>query len=287
MRIQLIIGLLLAMISLAISSFYIVPQFQQALVLQFGEVVRVVKEPGMKWRIPFIQRVEYFDNRILNLHAEEKEVIAKDQKRLIVNAFAKYKITDPVKFYQTVRDEVGARNRMNPVLDSSLRQILGSVPLGKLLTVERANIMQSIQQVLNEQAQGFGITVVDVRIMRADLPKENSEAIYKRMQTEREKEAKEFRAEGAEEALRVRSRAEKERKIIVAEAQKKSQILRGEGDAIAAKISNQAYGRDPDFYAFYRSLQAYNQSLTKNNTHFILSPDNEFFRYFRQHVAPQ
>lgn len=265
---------------LAVNSFFIVQQHQQALVLQFGEVMRVIKEPGLKFKVPFIQKITFFDNRVLNLSAEEKEVIAKDQKRLIVTAFAKYTITDPLKFYQTVRDEDGVGMRLNSIVESSLRQILGSVPLATLLTGERAKIMLDIQEVVNKQAADLGIKVLDVRIMRADLPKENSEAIFLRMQTEREKEAKEFRAEGAEVSSRIKATADKERQIIVAEAKLKSQITRGEGDAIATKVSAEAFGKDTDFYGFYRSLQAYKATLRKTDTTMVLSPRSEFLRFF-------
>jgi modulator of FtsH protease HflC len=265
---------------LALNSFFIVKQQQQALVLQFGEVVRVIKEPGLTFKIPFIQKVTFFDNRVLNLSADEKEVIAKDQKRLIVTAFAKYKITDPLKFYQTVRDEDGIALRLNSVVESSLRQILGSVPLATLLTGERGKIMQDIRDVVNKQASGLGINVVDVRIMRADLPKENSEAIFQRMQTEREKEAKEFRAEGAEESLRIKAHADKERKIILAEAQLTAQVTRGEGDAVATKNFADAFSKDAEFFDFYRSMQAYKNTLRKTDTTMVLSPRSDFLRFF-------
>jgi membrane protease subunit HflC len=261
------------------NSIFIVDQTKQALVFQFGEVVRSESNPGMHIKVPFMQDVVYFDKRILNLAAEEKEVIAKDQKRLIVNAFGKYRITDPLKFYQTVRDENGIKSRLNSVLDSSLRQIIGEVPLSTLLTDQRAVLMKRIQQLVNNQAAGFGTTVIDVRIMRADLPKENSESIFKRMQTDREKEAKEFRAEGSEEAQRIKSRADRESKVILAEAQKKAQIVRGEGDAIANKIFASSFNKDPEFFAFYRSMQAYKNSLNSKDTTLILSPNSEFLKF--------
>lgn len=265
---------------LLINALFVVEQRQQALVLQFGEVVRVIKEPGLKFKVPFIQKVSLFDSRILNLSADEKEVIAKDQKRLIVTAFAKYKITNPLKFYQTVRDENGVRTRLNSILDSSLRQVLGEVPLATLLTGERSAIMKSIQQLVSTQAASFGVDVIDVRIMRADLPKENSDAIYRRMQTEREKEAKQFRAEGAEEAQRIKARADKETKVLLAESQQQAQIIRGEGDAISSKIFADAFSQDAEFFNFYRSLQAYRTTMQKGNTSFVLSPSSPFLHYF-------
>jgi membrane protease subunit HflC len=262
---------------------FVVSQHQQALVFQFGEVVRVIKSPGLKLKVPFIQKIIYFDNRILNITADDKEITAKDQKRIRVNTFAKYKIVEPLKFYKTVRDEAGVRTRLNTIIESSLRQVLGEEPLSALLTSERALIMRKIQQLANTQATDFGVDVIDVRIVRADLPKENSEAIFKRMQTDREKEAKEIRAEGAEEALRIKSRADKEAKILLAEAQKKAQIIRGEGDGISSKIFADAFNRDPEFYNFYRSMQAYQHALNKNDTTFVLSPDSKFFKYFDQY----
>jgi membrane protease subunit HflC len=268
---------------LIINLLFIVSQHQQALVFQFGEVVRVIKSPGLKLKVPFIQKIIYFDNRILNITADDKEITAKDQKRIRVNTFAKYKIVEPLKFYKTVRDEAGVRTRLNTIIESSLRQVLGEEPLSALLTSERALIMRKIQQLANTQATDFGVDVIDVRIVRADLPKENSEAIFKRMQTDREKEAKEIRAEGAEEALRIKSRADKDAKILLAEAQKKAQIIRGEGDGISSKIFADAFNRDPEFYNFYRSMQAYQQALNKNDTTFVLSPESKFFKYFDQY----
>ena len=263
-----------------LNSLYIVDQQKQALVFQFGEVVKVNKEPGLHFKIPVIQKVEFFDNRILNAYVDEKEVIAKDRKRLLVNAYAKYKITDPLKFYQTLRDDHLVKSRLNPIFESSLREALGKVPLVALLTDERVGIMRQIKELVNVQVSNFGIDIVDVRILRADLPKENSAAIYRRMQTDREKEAKESRAEGAEEAQRVKSHAEKDRKVIIAEAQKQGDIIRGEGEAISAKIYADSYGKDNEFFAFYRSLQSYRLIFDKENTKLILSPNSELLKYF-------
>ena len=262
------------------SSVYTVAQTEQALVLQLGEPVSVVKEPGLNFKMPFVQNVVKFDNRILDLNARPNEVIASDQKRLIVDAFVKYKITDPLKFYQTVREENTLMQRLNTNLDSSLRQVLGSIPLSALLTGERAKIMGFILENVKQKSLELGIEVVDVRIMRADLPQLNSEAIFRRMQTEREREAKEFRAQGAEEAQRIKSRADKERTIILAEAEKQSQIIRGSGDAEATKIFADAFTRDEEFFSFYRTMQAYKNTLKKEDTSMILSPDNDFMKYF-------
>lgn len=262
------------------NSFFIVDQRESALVLQFGEPVSVKTEPGLKFKIPLVQNVTFFDKRILDLNAEPREVIASDQKRLIVDAFAKYKIIDPLLYFQSVKRETTAKDRLNSVLDSSMRQVLGSYPLLTLLSGQRRELMKSILEIVNQQAKTFGIDVVDVRIMRADLPAQNSEAVYRRMQTEREREAKEFRAQGVEEAQKITSTADKERRIILADAEKQGQIIRGEGDAIATKIFGDAFGKDPDFFAFYRSLQSYRKALKSQDTTLILSPDSDFLRYF-------
>lgn len=261
--------------------FFVVDQTQQVVVLQFGESVRIEKDPGLHVKVPFIQNVMYFDNRLLNVVADEKELIAKDQKRVIISAYAKYKITDPLKFYQTVKTVKGLEARLNNILDSSLRQVIGDEPLAILLTNARSSIMERIQHIVNKESLKFGIDVVDARILRADLPNENSAAIYKRMQSDREKEAKEFRAQGEEEAQIIQSTADKERTVILAKAYKNSQIIIGEGDATASKIYSDAFRVDPEFYNFYRSLEAYKKSFNnKENTSIILSPKGEFLRFF-------
>jgi membrane protease subunit HflC len=262
--------------------FYVVEQRQQALVLQFGKYVKEVKKPGLHLKIPLIQNVVYFDKQILNLEADKKEVIAKGKKKFIVNAFAKYQITDPLKFYQSVGDVGKVRTRLNPIFESSLREVLGKFPLAALLTNERTDIMKKITELLSVQSANFGIEVLDVRIVRADLPKENRSSIFRRMQTDREKEAKEHRAEGAEEAQRIKSRAEKDRQILLADAQRQAEEIRGEGDAISSKIFADSFNLDPEFYAFYRSLKAYRQSMAKDNTKVILSPSSEFLKYFSE-----
>ncbi|MBN8530567.1 MAG: protease modulator HflC [Alphaproteobacteria bacterium] len=299
-----------AVLFLLANSLFIVTQVQQALVLQFGKHVATVREPGLKMKIPFIQNVVYFDKRLLDFTAEPKEVIAADQKRLIVSSYARYRITDPLKFYQTVGDERRMIDRLNSIVESSLRQSIGHVPLSAVLSAERAKIMEDIKKRVNQQASGvmpeapenpeteekaqapklpaggFGVEVVDVRIMRADLPQENSEAIYRRMQTEREREAKEFRAQGEEESQRIRSRADRDRTVLIAEAQKQAEITRGQGDAEAIKIFAQSFGRDEEFFAFYRTLKAYRTALGKQDTTLILSPDNSFLRYLEQGARP-
>jgi membrane protease subunit HflC len=273
------IGLLVILI-LAFASTFKVRQGEQALLLQFGDPRAVITEPGLYVKIPFVQNVEYFERRILDYDVPVEEVIGSDQKRLVVNTFARYRIVDPLKFYQTVGTEAAVRARLGAILNARTREVLGQVPLITVLSGERRELMDQIAALVNVEAAGFGVDVIDVRIRRADLPEENSQAVYQRMQTEREREAKEFRAQGDEESQRIRSRADRERIVILAEAERESQILRGEGDATANQISREAYGRDPEFYAFYRSMQAYRVALGNDDTSMVLSPDSEFFRFF-------
>ncbi len=265
---------------LALSALFTVPQTQQALVLQFGEPKRVVTEPGLHVKLPFVQNAVYIDRRVLDFDAEAQELILGDQKRLVVDAFARYKIVDPLRFYQSVGTEAVLRGRIDTILDASLRKVLGEVPLFTVLSADRSTLMNNIRDQANTEAKQFGIDIVDVRIKRADLPAENSQAIYHRMQTEREREAKELRAQGAELAQRIRARADRERRVIIAEAEKESQIIRGQGDAQAIKIFADAFGRDVDFFTFYRSMQAYRNALSDDSTSVVLSPDSQFFRFF-------
>jgi membrane protease subunit HflC len=265
---------------LAMSALFTVHQTQQALVLQFGNPKEVIQEPGLHVKLPFIQNVVYIDRRVLDFDAEAQEVILGDQKRLVVDSFARYRIVDPLRFYQSVGTEEVLRGRINTILDASMRKVLGEVPLFTVLSADRGALMGSIRSQANGEAQQFGIDVVDVRIKRADLPPENSQAIYRRMQTEREREAKELRAQGAELAQRIRARADRERRVIIAEAQKEGEIIRGEGDGQAVRIFADAFGQDIDFFSFYRSMQAYRDALSDDTTSIVLSPDGEFFRFF-------
>ncbi|MES2961998.1 MAG: protease modulator HflC [Pseudomonadota bacterium] len=267
-------------ILLFLSTMFTVDQRQQVLILQFGEPVRTINKPGIKFKIPLLQNAVFFDKRIIDLGISDQEVIASDQKRLIINAFAKYQITDPLKFYTTVGTTQGFANKISGILDSSLRQVIGEVTLSELLTENRSNIMAKIKDVVSSASEIFGVKIVDVRIMRADLPKENSDAIYARMQTEREKEAREIRANGAEEADKIRAEADKERTIILAEAKKNADITRGNGEAESNKIYANSYGRDPEFADFYRSMSAYKEALNSEKTKMVISPDGEFFKYF-------
>ena len=261
-------------------TFFTVNEIQQAIILQFGDPKRVIQKAGLNYKIPFIQNVVLLDKRILNLDAPSEEVIASDQKRLIVDAFARFKIKDPLKFYISVGNERVARSRLSTIINSRIRGVLGKEELATLVSKERARLMDKITQDVNSEASKLGIEIIDVRIKRADLPQANSEAVYRRMQTERLREAKEFRAEGAEIAQTVRSTADKEVTILLAEANKKSEILKGEGDGKRNKIFADAYGKDPDFFSFYRAMQSYEKSLIGGETSLILSPDSEFFRFF-------
>ena len=266
--------------ALVFFSVFIIKEVNQAIVLQFGDPKRIISKPGLNFKIPFIQNVVFLDKRILNLDTPPEEVIASDQKRLIVDAFARFQIVDPLKFYISVGNERVARSRLSTIINSRIRSVLGTQRLQTLLSADRTNQMSLIQDGVNKEAENFGIKIVDVRIKRADLPQANSEAIYKRMQTEREREAKEFRAKGAEMAVTITSTADKEVTVILADAQKKSEIMKGEGDGKRNNIFASAFGQDPEFFAFYRAMQAYEKALIGGETSLILSPDSEFFKFF-------
>jgi len=261
-------------------SLFIVKEINQAIVLQFGDPKRIIKTPGLQVKIPFIQNIVFLDRRILSLDPSPEEVIASDQKRLIVDAFARFKIVDPLKFYISVGNERVARSRLATIINSRWRSVLGTQSLATLLSEDRTKQMAIIQEGVNSEAGKFGIEIIDVRIKRADLPQANSEAIYRRMQTERESEAKEFRARGAEMAVTITSTADKEVTVILANAKKQSEIMKGEGDGLWKRILADAFGREPEFFAFYRAMQAYEAALIGGDTSLILSPDSEFFKFF-------
>ena len=265
-------------------SLFIVQEINQAIVLQFGDPKKIITKAGLNFKLPFIQNVVFLDKRILNLDNDPQEVIAADQKRLIVDAIARFKIVDPLKFYISVGNERVARSRLSTIINSRIRGVLGTQELATLLSTDRTKQMAIIQNDVNTEAKTLGIQIVDVRIKRADLPQANSEAIYKRMQTEREREAKEFRAQGAEIAQKIRSTADKDVTVLLAEANKKSEIMKGEGDGLRNKIFADAFGRDPQFFGFYRAMQAYETALIGGETSLILSPDSEFFKYFGKSV---
>ncbi len=277
---KILLPIIIVLGAVAFFSIFIVKEINQAIILQFGDPKRIISTPGINFKIPFIQNVVFLDKRILNLDAPPEEVIASDQKRLIVDAFARFQIVDPLKFYISVGNERVARSRLSTIINSRIRSVLGKQRLQTLLSADRTNQMALIQDGVNNEAEKFGIKIVDVRIKRADLPPANSEAIYRRMQTEREREAKEFRARGAEMAITITSTADKEVTVILAEAEKKSQIMKGEGDGQRNKIFADAFGRDPEFFSFYRAMQAYEKALIGGETSLILSPDSEFFKFF-------
>jgi membrane protease subunit HflC len=262
------------------SSLFTVYQTQQALVIRLGQPVRVISEPGLNFKAPFIDSVVHIDKRILDLEAPPQEVIASDQKRLVVDAFARYRIKDPLRFYQTLGSINGANSQLSILLNSALRRVLGEVTFSHVVRDQRADLMARIRELVDHEATALGIEVVDVRIRRADLPEQNSQAVYQRMQTERQREAAEFRAQGAQRAQEIRSRADREVTVLVAEATSKSEQIRGEGDGTRNQIFADAFNQDPDFFAFYRSMQAYEQGLKHNDTRMLLKPDSNFFRYF-------
>jgi modulator of FtsH protease HflC len=261
-------------------TLFTVSQTQQALVLEFGKPKRVITDPGLQYKIPFIQNVEFFDKRILDIDTASQEVIASDQKRLVVDAFARYKIVDPLLFYQSLRDERIASSRIGAILEASLRRVLGSANFVSVVRDKREALMRTIASQVNQEASPFGVKIVDVRIKRVDLPEANMQAIYRRMQTERQRQAAEFRAEGEGAARRIRGTADREVTVIKADATGESERIRGAGDAERNRIFAEAFGQDPDFFAFYRSMQAYEGALKAGDTRLLLSPDSEFFRYF-------
>ncbi|TNE32627.1 MAG: protease modulator HflC [Alphaproteobacteria bacterium] len=261
-------------------SFFIVPETHQVLVLRFGDPVRQHAEPGLKVKIPFLEQMKTFDKRVLNADPPPEELILLDQKRLVVDTFARYKITDMLLFHQTMGTEGQASKQLHNIINSTVRGTLGNKMLPDILGENRTNVMAAIKEEVNNSVQRFGMSIIDVRIGRADFPQQISQSIYARMRSERDREAKEFRAQGSEIAQQIMSRADKERTLLLAEARKKSQILRGEGDEKAIKIYADAYKVDPEFYAFYRTLQAYRESLAGKDTTLVLSPDSEFFNYF-------
>jgi len=276
-----ILAVLAALAAIAgYSSVFFVQQAQQALVLRLGEPRRVITEAGLQYKLPLVESVIYLDKRILDLDNPAQEIIASDQKRLVVDAFARYKIVDPLKFFQSVGTIDGANSRLSTVLNSALRRVLGESTFIQVVRDERAGLMARIRAQVDREAANFGIKVVDVRIRRADLPDANSQAVFQRMQTERQQEAAEIRAQGAQLAQAIRARAERDATVIVAEATQRGDQARGEGEGERNRVFAEAFGKDPDFFAFYRSMQAYEAGLKQNDTRLLLAPDSEFFRYF-------
>ena len=284
MRLNVIGGVIVVMLFAALivawSALFEVYQTQQALVVRLGKVVRVVDEPGLHVKVPFIDSVIDIDKRILDLEAPAQEVIASDQKRLVVDAFARYRIKDPLRFFQTLGSKSAADSQLNILLNSALRRVLGESTFIQVVRDERADLMARIRDLINHEAASYGIEVVDARIRRADLPEQNSQAVYQRMQTARQREAAEYRAQGLQQAQEIRSKADREVTVLVADATSKSEQIRGEGDATRNKIFADAFNKDPDFFSFYRSMQAYENGLKPNDTRMVLNPDSNFFRYF-------
>ena len=279
-RFVILLSFIVVLTVLAYNSLFFVEQRVQSLVLQFGEPIRVIKEPGLNFKIPLAQNIVKFDKRILLFDNSAEEIIAADKKRLIVDAFVRYKIIDPLKFYQTVRFEAALNNRLGSVVNNSLRAVLGKVPLEAVISDRRELLMQEVSELVSVRAAQFGISIQEVRIKKADLPSENSEAIYRRMQTERQQEAAQIRAVGNEKARFITAESEKQKTVLLAEAQRDSDILRGEGDAEKNKILGKAFNQDPDFFAFYRAMQAYSKALTEGDTTMVLSPKSDFFEFF-------
>ena len=284
-RLPLFVGaiLLLVLLVVASSALFTVPQGEMALVLRFGAIANAehpVMEPGLHVKKPFIEDVVRFDARLLDLDPPAEQVILADQKRIEVDTYTRFRISDPILFYQSVRTGERARERLREIVNNSARRVLGNVTLPSVLSGEREQIMHEIQHEVSDNAKSMGLTVADVRLRRADLPPETSQAIFRRMESERQREAAEARAQGAERAQQIRASAERERTIILAEAQRSAQILRGQGDNDANRVYADAYGADPAFFAFYRSLTAYKQSLGDGATTYVLTPDSDFFQFF-------
>jgi membrane protease subunit HflC len=264
----------------AYGSLFTVHQTRLALVVRLGDPVKIITEPGLNFKWPLIENVIYIDKRILDLENASQEVIASDQKRLVVDAFARYRIKDALKFYQSVGSIEGANQRLSTLLNSALRRVLGEATLTHVVRDDRASLMAKVREQLDREAGAFGIVVIDVRIRRADLPEQNSQAVYKRMQTDRQREAQEFSSQGTQRAQEIRARADRDVTVLIADATSKAEQTRGEGDAARNRIFAEAYGKDPGFFAFYRSMQAYESGLRHGDTRMVLRPDSDFFRYF-------
>ena len=280
------IGVAALLIFTMMSALFTVNQTQQALVLQFGEPKRIIQDPGLAIKMPFIQDVEYYEKRVLSLIPQDaEEVILADQKRILVDAFARFRIANPLLFYQTVRNEFGARARLESIIDSSVRRVLGSETLASILTGKRNDINNNIRDEVEQSVTSLGIEIIDVRLRRADYPESTSQNIFNRMKSEREREAKEFRATGEEEAQKIRADAEKTRTVIVAEAAREAQENRGRGDSEAIDIYAESFGQDPEFFSFYRSMEAYRKSIGESKTSMVLAPDSEFFKFFKNKLG--
>ncbi|MHA1538923.1 MAG: protease modulator HflC [Alphaproteobacteria bacterium] len=277
-----LLGSIFIALVLFFASVFTVHQTEQVLLVQLGNPVRIIQEPGLHIKVPFVQKARHFDRRILDLDPPEQQVILKGEKRLDVDAYVRFKIQDPLEFYRSVGNEIAAKSRLSQIVNSTIRDVMADHELPDVLSEKRTEIMEQILDRVRSTTENFGIEIVDVRIRRADYPKQVSEAIYERMRSIWEREAKRFRSEGEEEARRIRASADKDRTILISEAKKKSQQIRGTGDAKSIKIYAEAFNRDPKFFEFYRSLEAYRNSLKGSDTTFVLSPDSKFFKAFEQ-----
>jgi len=278
-----LIGLAVAaflLVVIASNSLFIVRETEQVIVLQFGRPQRVIQDPGLNWKVPFIQNLKVYEKRVLGSDPPGEEVILADQKRVVVDTYTRWHIDNPIRFYQAVSVESAAQSRLSDIIISALRRVLGNYTLTQLLSEQRTEVMDHIRQQVDEEAKALGIAVTDVRIRRADLPTQTSQAIYDRIRSERDREAREARAQGRELAQQIRARADREKTVIVAEAENRAQAIRGEGDAEAIRKYADAFGRDPEFFAFYRSMEAYRKALADGGTTMVLSPDSDFFRFF-------
>lgn len=275
-----VIILALILLIVGYSSLFTVYQTRQALVVRLGNPLRIETQPGLHVKMPLIDSVIYVDKRILDIENSPQEILASDSKPLIVDAFARYRVRDPLKFYQTVGTTDGANSRLSPLLNAAVRRVLGDATLIQVVRDQREALMGRVREQIESEARNFGVEIVDVRIRRADLPSQNSEAVYNRMRTDREREAQEFKSQGTQKAQEIRARADRDATVIVADAMSKAEQTRGEGDAERNRIFAEAYGKDPDFFAFYRSMQAYESGLQQGDTRLVVRPDSEFFRYF-------
>ena len=276
-----VLGIIVIVAGLTVAqTIYTIRETEQAIVLQFGKPLRVIAEPGIAYKAPFVQNVQIYDKRILDLDPAEVQILLTDKKRINVDAYARYRITDPLKFFQAARTESILRDRFGKIINSAIRQEIAKNSLGDLLSEKRLSIMQDIQSKVGSQAPTFGIDIIDIRIGRTDLPPDTSQAVYNRMRTEREREARELRAEGAEEAQKIRARADREQIVLLADAKRTSEILRGEGEGERNLILGGSYGRDPEFFDFYKSLAEYEKNLVDTGMTMVLSPNSDFFRFF-------
>ncbi|WP_025899316.1 protease modulator HflC [Sneathiella glossodoripedis] len=280
-----VLGIVLAVIVfiggiVASSALFTVNETQQAMVMQFGEVKNVLTEPGLKVKVPFVQDVVFVERRVLSVSTSRSEVVTRDQKRLMVDSFARFKIIDPLLYYQSFGNLEVAFSRVETLVSSQVKQNLGREILTNIVSGERNRLMDQIKNRVNAETERRGVQVVDVRIVRTDLPKANRQKVFDRMRTQREQEAREIRAEGAEIAQRIKANADREKTVLLAEAKKDSEILRGQGDAEKNRIFAEAFGRDADFFSFYRSMQAYREAISDNDTTMVLSPNSDFFKYF-------